>query len=295
MKNKNQVWFLLEAAYEDLRPSEKKAADYILRCGDEIRKLSLEKLAKASGVSQPTVMRLMKVIGFSGYREFQYAVVEEAGRLNREEQPFCAMYGCSLSRGDRVEDIPAKITASTTAVLQRTLKSISVKTFQEVVEKLKTAKSISIYGVENSSAAASDLMTKLLYLGLKCCYFSDHYLQKVSALGLGKGDVAIGISYSGNSRDTVNVIKTAREQGACTIVITNFQEAPLCKYADLLICTSQEQSFYGDAIFSRTAQMMIVDMIYTGIVASDYEYYTRALDKSGKSICGEFWEKPKVM
>lgn len=291
MRENAQIRLLIEAAYGDLRPSERKAADYILRFGIEIKGLSLEKLSSACGVSQPTVLRLMKVLGFSGYREFQYALVEEIAREKQEEQPLRAMYGCSITRNDKVSDIPAKIAAATSQAVQKTLKSISVKTFQQIIEKLKSARMIDIYGVENSQAAVCDLTTKLLYLGMNCRYYSDHYLQKISAQSLTGEDAAVGISYSGQSRDTVAAIRAAKEQGACTIVLTNFRESAISRYADLLICTSQEQLFYGNSIFSRVSQLMVIDMLYMGIIASDYDGYRAALDCSSKIICDESCEK----
>ena len=94
----------------------------------------------------------------------------------------------------------------------------------------------------------------------------------------------MGISYSGSSKDTVDVMKTAKKAGATTIVLTNFKDSPISRYADYLICTSQEQLFYGDAIFSRASQLLIVDMIYMGIIASDYDYYVRQLDSCEKVV-----------
>lgn len=37
--------------------------------------------------------------------------------------------------------------------------------------------------------------------------------------------------------------------------------------------------------FSRTAQMMIIDMIYMGLIASDYDRFSAALDRSGRAVC----------
>ena len=50
----------------------------------------------------------------------------------------------------------------------------------------------------------------------------------------------MGISYSGESKDTVDVMKTAKKAGATAIAITNFKDSPISRYADILICTSQE-------------------------------------------------------
>ena len=126
------------------------------------------------------------------------------------------------------------------------------------------------------------MLTKLLYLGLDCRHYADSYLQGICAGNLRPGDVVIGVSYSGNSRDTVDAVKAARKAGATVIAITNFRDSLITRYADLLLCTSQDQVFYGDAIFSRTTQIMIVDMIYMGLLASDYERYVKILNKNSR-------------
>lgn len=286
MEYKNQIGLLIEAAYDDLRPSEKKAADFILKKMPELEKLTLERTAELCGVSQPTVMRLLHALGFGGYREFQFAVVEENARLfgksgEKEKQ---VMYGYWLSGCERVEDIPAKIAGITADMIEKSLKSISAKTLKAVVEKLRSARRIELYGVENSEVVVRDLATKLLYLGMNCRFFEDSYLQRISAETLGEGDAAVAVSYSGQSRETVDTIRAAQKRGAATIVITNFRDSLIGKYADFLICTSQEQLFYGDAVFSRTIQMMVVDMIYAGLISSDFKRYAEYLDKSQRQL-----------
>lgn len=281
---KNSITILIETKYGDLRTSEKQAADYILAHMDKIRELSLEKLSGKIGVSQPTVVRLSKALGFKGYKEFRYAVVEELARDNREKEGQQPMYGYSLSRKDKLEDIPGKVVATTERIMEETLKNIPISEFKKVIQALKTARVIDIYSVENSNTVALDLLTKLLYLGLPCRHFDDYYHQKISAGCLTKKDVAVGISFSGYSKDTVEVMKEARKSGAATIVITSFRDSLISRYADILICTSRKQLFYGDAIFSRTSQLMVVDMIYMGLIASDYDWFVKQLDRSSRII-----------
>lgn len=91
-------------------------------------------------------------------------------------------------------------------MLEETLKSIRTREYQKAVEAILAARKIVIYSVENSVCTASDLMTKLLYLGLDCRMYGDYYLQNVSAGNLGREDLAIGISYSGYSRHTVDML-----------------------------------------------------------------------------------------
>ena len=156
---------------------------------------------------------------------------------------------------------------------------------------LATARTIDIYGVENSMTPANDLLTKLTYLGLNCRMHTDAYLQQISAAHLGVADVAVAVSHSGCSMDTVKALKQARKTGAGTIAITSPKEPLLAKYADVCLNTGgQALSIYGTAIFSRIPDLAVVDLLYMGIIQSDYERFSRNLDKSGAVIADRGYE-----
>ena len=209
-----EIGLWIKAHYGELRPSEKKVADYILEHMEELRTLSIDRLAVLCQVSQPTVMRTIRALGYDGYRDFRYAVIEQlAQRDRRKEEGFRAMYGYSLTGEERTEDIPAKIAAVTGKMADEMLKNISGRTFCKVIETLGRARRVDLYSVENSNVTAQDLLTKLLYLGLDCRHFDDGYHQRISAGSLREGDAAVGVSYSGNSRDTVEAVKMAKRQG----------------------------------------------------------------------------------
>lgn len=283
----------IEAGFADLRKSEKQAADYVLKHMDQVRELSLDRLAKEAGVSQPTVLRMLKSLGYPGYREFRYQLVAELARTDggtegREQMQF--MYGYTLDRTDGLGELPLNITMTTERMLEETMKNFSGKIYRKVIDALRNARLIDIYGVENSEVMAVDLLTKLLYLGLPCRHFTDCYLQQIAAGSLTDQDAAVGISYSGESKDTVDAMRAARRSGACTIAITNFRDSTIARYADLLICTSQDQHFYGNAIFSRSTQILITDMIYMGIISSDYEYYVGQLKQCEKVVRKKAYE-----
>ena len=252
------------------------------------------RLAAAAKVSQPTVLRMLKSLGYKGYKDFRYQLVAELAKSGaRDTQGAQPMYGYTLNRMDDLEEIPYNMTMTTERMLEDTLKNFSKKTYRKVIEALTSARLIDIYGVENSEVMAMDLLTKLLYLGLPCRHFSDCYLQQIAAGTLTSDDVAVGISYSGESKDTVDAVKRAKKAGARTVVITNFRESTISRYADILICTSQEQLFYGDAIFSRSTQILLVDMIYMGIISSDYEHYVAQLNRCEKVVRDKAYSQEK--
>lgn len=85
--------------------------------------------------------------------------------------------------------------------------------------------------------------------------------------------------------DTVKALKLARKAGAGTIAITSRKNPLLARYADVCLCTGGEEAvIYGTAIFSRIPDLAVVDLLYMGIIQSDYERFSRSLDKSGAVI-----------
>ena len=190
--------------------------------------MTLAQTAQQAGVSQPTVLGLIRAVGFSGFRAFQMALAEEQGRRSSH-----AMYGYDLSAKETVAAVPAHIVSTTIRSLETMLKYISGEMIEECVKLLRGSRKIAVFVFVFSVVTCRDLCTKLLYLGLPCVFYEDCYLQKIVAGSLTEHDLAIGISYSGSSKDTVDVMETARKSGAHTIVLTNFRDARIAGYADI--------------------------------------------------------------
>lgn len=280
----NIVKIKIRKIYGTLRPSEKKVADYILKYSGATDDLLIDSVARACQVSQPTVIRFVKAVGYEGFRDFKYALVKEEGRREPEEGEKIDLYGFRLSRRDRLEDIPGKIITTSVDMLEETLQSVSVREYKKAVEAICQAQNIVLYGVENSIVTANDLMIKLTYLGLNCRMYSDYYLQNVSAVNLSRKDLAIGISYSGCSKHTVEMMALAQKNGAKTLVLTNFENSLIARYADILLCASNRQFLYGDTIFSRISQLALVDMLYAGVLNMSYDRLSKKLNKTSEIV-----------
>ncbi len=201
--------FTIRENYSSLRKSEKKAADYLLSYQGDGRELTLELFADGAGVSQPTVLRFIRALGYQGFKDFRYELVREEDRT--EKGYF--LYGSSISKDDKIAELPAKLIGTAVGQLKDTLKNLSADNLEKAVRAITGARNIAVFYVENSSCTASDLVTKLTYLGFSCCSYSDYYLQNVSAGNLTKEDVAIGISYSGCSISTVDAMRIAKKSG----------------------------------------------------------------------------------
>ena len=102
-------------------------------------------------------------------------------------------------------------------------KHLDLRQLEEVVKVIKKAKIIDVYGTDNSANAAAELSGRMLHLGLTSRNYSDLFFQKVSAGHLGKKDVAIGFSISGETQAVIDSLTAARQAGAVTVAVTGDQ------------------------------------------------------------------------
>ncbi|MGL5694839.1 MAG: MurR/RpiR family transcriptional regulator [Peptostreptococcaceae bacterium] len=281
MENDNYVT-KIKSKYFDLRPSEVKVANFVLRNPKKASKISISNLSEITGVSQPTIVRFVKSIGYSGYREFKDEIIEDIVK-NKEIINKNHLYGFNLKKEEEIREIPGKVINTTISILETTLQSMNIEAFEKAIELITASNKIGIYGVENSRSVISDLANKLLYLGLDVRCHSDVYMQNLCANSLTEDDLAIVISYSGTSKDTIDIIKRAKNNNAKTLVITNFGMSMISEYADVVLNSSNSKlDIYGSAIFSRSSQIVVVDMLYMGIILSDYDKFSKVLDYNGE-------------
>ena len=279
----------IREVYSELRKSEKKVADYILLNKEKIGEIGLEEIARNSDVSTPTVIRFMKALGYEGLKEFRIERLKSSKRLNYNENTGLLL-DLHVSRDDRIEDIPAKIIGLTVKALEDTLKFLNYEEYEKAIKLITNANIIDIYGVGNSGSIGNDFMSKLLRIGLNCRAYSDNHLQQLCASHLGKNDLAIAISHSGETRDTIDALSLAKESGAKTMVLTNFKASIITGYADIILFTGDtEKTFYSETMSSRMAQLALVDMLYMGVLLSDYDKYTKRLDKINNLALGRVY------
>lgn len=280
--NSNQSYeYKIKNMYNTLSSSEKKVADYVLLNGYSVSTMTLANIAKEIGVSEPTIIRFVKSIGCNGYSEFKMGLMKDWGRESVTEKfDSELLVELHINENEKIEDIPSKMIGMTIKALEDTLKIIDLDNYKRVINMIKTSNIIDVYGVGNSGSIANDIMNKLLRIGLNCRSYSDNHLQQICASHLTKKDLAIAVSHSGSTMDTVNALKIAKESGARTIALTNFKGSSISEYADITLYTGDvETTFYSETMVSRISQLAIVDMLYMGILLSDYDLYTKRLDK----------------
>lgn len=283
MKSHESYKEKIKKVYSSLSASEERVADFVLSNGYIVSTMSLNKLSVSVGVSEPTIIRFVKKIGCSGYSEFKMNLMKDWGRNSVSENN--VLVDLHINKDEKLEEIPQKMIGITIKALEDTLNLIDIEKYSEAINLITDANVIDVYGVGNSGSIASDIMNKLIRIGLNCRTYPDNHVQQIYASHLTDKDVAIAISHSGNTIDTVNSLKIAKESGAKTIALTNFRGAAISQYADIVFYTGDvETKFYSETMASRMSQLAIVDMLYMGILSKNYESFIKRLEKTNMLV-----------
>jgi DNA-binding MurR/RpiR family transcriptional regulator len=247
----------LRGLYPSLKAALRKVADVTLARPELAIYASVNEVAAAAGVSEATVMRLCRLLGFRGFQDFKIALARELvtplQRLHEE-----------VTEGDDAATIVRKVFQANLAALQDTLAVLDMGAMAQAAQWLQAARRLVLLGVGTSGPIVTDAANKFFRLGLTVQAITDAHLMMMAAALLTPQDVVVAVSHSGSTRDTAEAAKTAKEAGARVICITNNSLSPLTKTAHLVLVTaSRETRFRQEAMASRLCQTSILDSLYT--------------------------------
>lgn len=269
----------LQAILDELKPSEQKVAQYILAHPEEVVKLSVQKLAELSGVSEATIIRLARSLNMKGYQELKLRI---AGDLNKQSN--VGSYQEIMMEGS-VDSIMQAVSWNNIQSIQDTLSVLSSDEVKRAADAVTQARKIDVYGVGASAVIAADIKQKFSRIDLWCEAYADFHAQLTSAVTLSEKDVVIGISYSGQTEDIIQSLTEARQQGATIITLTKFGPSPVADLADIRLFTSSvEKSIRSGAMASRIAQLNVIDILFITMVSRQQEEVIPLLEKTRVAV-----------
>lgn len=274
----------VRAMLPSLAPAEQRVAELVLADAGGVARSTISELARRADTSETTVSRFCRALGFSGYSQLRLTLATEVGRLGAEPT---RDLGGDIGPGDDLADVVAKISYADARAVEDTASQLDVAVLERAVDALVDARRIDIYGVGASAFVGADFQQKLHRIGRTAFAWSDSHLALTSAAVLKPGDVALGISHTGTTEETVSVLTEARRRGASTVAITNFPGSPIVRMADHVLTTAaRETTFRSGAMASRIAQLTVVDCLFVGVAQRTYAETKAALEATYEAVRG---------
>ena len=267
-----------------LARAEQRVAKVVLDNPQVVAHRSITEVAEAAGTSETTVTRFCKAIGVGGYPELRIALAADtartAARIDRD-------LGSDIAPADDLAQVVGKVAFADARAVEETAEQLHIATLSQVVDAVAAAGRVDVYGVGASAFVAADLQQKLHRIGRVSFAWSDTHIMLTSAAVLGPGDVAVGISHTGVTADTVEALRVARDRGAVTVALTNFPRSPISEVADHVLTTAaRETTFRSGATASRIAQLTVIDCLFIGVAQKHLDSARAALEATYEAVGG---------
>lgn len=261
--------------------SEKSIANYLLEKGAQIIDYSIRTLADDTYTSPATIVRFCKKLGFSGFEEFKKEFIKELEYLDQSSG--AVDFNFPFSK----EDTPRKVANRIVALYEETIHdTISLLYFEELrkaVTLLRSHCKIYIYSWGTAMNQAESFREKMLKIGHSVIISNNLNYQLYEVQSLSSTDVAIIISYSGETPQIVQIAKECRRRFVPIIAITSFGENSLTQYASCKLTLSTKESIYqnlGD-YSSHLSINLLLDILYSAYFLENYDKnYQNKLDKA---------------
>ncbi|HBL8636812.1 TPA: MurR/RpiR family transcriptional regulator [Clostridioides difficile] len=269
----------LKQIYEDLTEVDKKIADYILNNTEAISKLSVSELASNSKTSTASIVRFSRKMGYLGFGDLKIEIAKDLMGKENEYTYVDENYDCNI------DSVINKITNKNIETINQTRLLNEKDIIKEAVEQIIKAKNVYIFGVGGSALVALDLQMKLLRINKQAFTSLDSHTQLMVSSNVDKEDIAIAISYSGESKEVIKSIENAKLKGCKVICITKYSDNHLSKISDLkLVVPNIEKRLREGAISSRIAMLTLIDIIYISIIQENLNEAEQKLQETKRIL-----------
>jgi RpiR family transcriptional regulator, carbohydrate utilization regulator len=262
----------------DLRNSETKVASYVLANAGEVIHFSVSQLAETAGVSDPTVIRFCRGLGFKGFQDFKI-------RLAQSIVPAVRNIHESVVENEPVPELVRKVFDANQNAIQNTLSTLDFDVVQASIKALASAQRIIFYGLGGSAVVAMDGHHKFFRIGIPCEWINDVHMAIMAASVMKPGQVFVAISHSGATRDVIEAVETANGSGATTIAIVSYSKSTLAKVArHTLRVVSSETGYRFEPMASRIAQLSVIDVLSVGVALRNSDEFVANLSKARQAL-----------
>jgi RpiR family carbohydrate utilization transcriptional regulator len=241
-----------------LRKSDRRVAETILDAPEAAVEMTLGALARASEVSEPTVIRFAAAIGCEGFRDLRVKLARSLAFARTTSHSV-------IERTDDLSEIIGKIIDFNLSNIAWVRAHLDPEAIAAAVAALARAPRIEFFGLGASGIVALDAQQKFPLFGAPCAAQTDGHQMLMAAAMLNPGDVAVAISNTGATGEVVRAARVARERGATTIGVTGAR-GPLLAQCDIgIVAETLENTDVFTPTVSRLSAMIVVDILSTAV------------------------------
>jgi glucokinase len=242
----------------ELTPAEQRVAILVLEQPRLVLNEPIAGIARLADVSQPTVIRFCRSLGFLGLADFK---LKFASSLTGS----IPVRHSQVRHSDSTHDLSAKVIDNTVSAILKFRDQLDVRAIDRAIELVSRAKRIEFYAMGNARVVALDGQHKFFRFRIPTALYGDSHLVSLAADLLGPGDVVVAISNSGRLPELLDAADKARAAGADVIAISS-SESPLARRASVVLAVDHaEDNSSFLSMISRVLQLLLIDIMAVGV------------------------------
>ncbi|WP_405097664.1 MurR/RpiR family transcriptional regulator [Micromonospora sp. NBC_01412] len=274
----------IRAQLSHMTQSMAKIGQLLLENPELPLQLSITELAERAGTSAATVTRFCRLIGYGGYLPLRVSSAADLGRSSAQDTWEQVIGHTFHPRQDPAQVLRTLLNAHVGA-LQATADLADLALLQRVAAAIATSRHVDIYGIGGSGLVAAGMHERLYRIGINAHAWTEVHLGLTSGALLGEGAVAIGVSNSGRTSETVEMLGFAGSQGAFTVALTSDPSSPLAAVADVHIQSYTPGEYLQPGDFAaQHAQLFVFDLLYLMVAQQNFERTTTTLARTAAAV-----------
>ena len=253
----------------DFAASEQVLIDYILEKKELIKDKTTKQIAKETFTSASTLVRIAQKIGFSGWNELKDSYLQELEYLNSHFSHIDA--NIPFNKDDSLISIANKLAILNAEAIKDTLSLINNNDLKNAIEIINNSSYINLFAVSNNLLISQEFKYNMARINKRVEIPNEGDLDFTAYL-MDKNSCALVISYSGETKSLIKIIKTLKKRKIKIIAITSIGDNSLSLQADcvLRICT-REKLYSKIATFTTTNSIQyILDVLYSCMFTLQY-------------------------
>ena len=263
---------------DTLSKAERKVGEYVLAEPKWFVQSPVAEITARAQVSQPTVIRFCRSLGYDGLPQFKLAL---SAATSHNGLPYVHE---ELNIDDNVAAVREKVLSNTAAAMLGLRGSLDDTEVERAVSLLAAARRVEFYGVGNSGIVAQDAQHKFFRFGISTVAYVDSHIQLMAASVLSPQDVLVAVSNSGLSREVLEAVEIAKNNG-CVIIGLTRPGSPLAEQADCLLAVpSREDGRLYTPMVSRLLHLAVIDILVISLALRLGEAASSSLAKGKRSV-----------
>lgn len=246
------------ASETELTKSERKLASIILKNPAAVVNENIADLAKRACVSEPSVCRFCKRFGADGFPAFKLLLSSLVSSSDIKKVD-------GIKSGDSVSDVISKSIGKARSQLLNLERNIDESLISRVIDVISQSRRLIILALGLSEFIAKDIHSRMLQFGFVTEVYTDRMSQELAVATLHSSDVALVICSSGEHPDLINIVKSVKQNGAVSVVLTS-DETKFKDDASLVVSVTDKISPDDESYFdNRVSLLLLSQIIVSGV------------------------------